>query len=227
MQHVQIHPTGFIDPADPKSMLKFLAAEALRGEGGVLLNAQGKRFVNELATRREVTAAIMKGERKSGEENVKQWDITLVLDEGAYQAAKSHVDFYIFKGLMRKVTAAELDATTRAELGGYSAILSTSLPDRFGRTSFGNWTTRAPIKDEDAFYVGNITPVVHFTMGGVRIDTDARVLDGEGKAIEGLWAAGEVTGGIHGENRLGGNSLLECVVFGRKAGEGVARDLST
>jgi len=71
-----------------------------------------------------------------------------------------------------------------------------------------------------------VTPITHFTMGGVAFNTKAQVLasdyDEEEKPIPGLWAAGEITGGIHGDNRLGGSSLLECVVFGRIAGEEAA-----
>jgi flavocytochrome c len=224
MEYVQVHPTGFIDTAKPDEKLKFLAAEALRGEGGVLLNTQGRRFVNELATRKEVTEAMMKDEKMESE--VRQWDVLLVLDRGAYEAAKSHVDFYVFKGLMRKVSATELNAGVRAELEAYGQIVGGAAADPLGRTAFGSWTSTAPIKDEDVFYVGNVTPVIHFTMGGARINADARVLDADERPIEGLWAAGEITGGIHGENRLGGSSLLECVIFGRKAGEGVAKYLS-
>jgi succinate dehydrogenase/fumarate reductase flavoprotein subunit len=81
-------------------------------------------------------------------------------------------------------------------------------------------------KPESIVYVGRVTPAVHFTMGGVVIDEHARVVDGNGEVIKGLWAAGEVTGGVHGENRLGGSSLLECVVFGRRAGDGASAFLS-
>jgi succinate dehydrogenase/fumarate reductase flavoprotein subunit len=71
-------------------------------------------------------------------------------------------------------------------------------------------------------YTGQVTPVIHFTMGGVVIDEHGRVIGAEGTPIDGLWAAGEVTGGVHGQNRLGGSSLLECVVFGRIAGNEAA-----
>jgi len=97
--------------------------------------------------------------------------------------------------------------------------------DKFGRQYFGHWELRE-VNGESVVYVGRVTPAVHFTMGGVVINACGQVLDEEGKAIEALWAAGEVTGGIHGENRLGGSSLLECVVFGRIAGANVVRYLS-
>lgn len=67
-----------------------------------------------------------------------------------------------------------------------------------------------------------MTPVLHYTMGGLEIDAESRVLDGSGKPIPGLFAAGEVAGGVHGANRLGGSSLLGCVVFGRVSGDSAA-----
>merc|ERR1719353_1552376 len=70
----------------------------------------------------------------------------------------------------------------------------------------------------EPFYVAIITPVIHYCMGGLEVDVDSAVLGPRG-AIKGLYAAGEVAGGIHGNNRLGGNSLLDCVVFGRVAGK--------
>ena len=88
--------------------------------------------------------------------------------------------------------------------------------DQFGRTLFG-----API-DTAPFYAGARVPTVHHTMGGVRIDTLCRVYNENGEIIENLYAAGEVTGGIHGANRLGGNALADTIVFGRIAGESAA-----
>ena len=91
--------------------------------------------------------------------------------------------------------------------------------DAFGKMSFES----CPISTEQAVTVMIVTPAVHYTMGGVVIDASTRVVrDGDGGPIAGLFAAGEVTGGLHGENRLGGNSLLECVVFGRIAGVAAA-----
>ena len=88
--------------------------------------------------------------------------------------------------------------------------------DQFGRTLFG------PAIDTAPFYAGARVPTVHHTMGGVRIDTLCRVYNEGGEIIENLYAAGEVTGGIHGTNRLGGNALTDTVVFGRIAGESAA-----
>lgn len=228
MKEVQVHPTAFIDPAYPLEPVKFLAAEMLRGEGGLML-FEGKRFVNELETRKCVTETIISLQHSQfGEGKLKQWDVQVVLDEATYQRMKSHVDFYIFKKLMRKTTIAEVHPASLASIVEYSTYASEQVKDPLGRTKFGRWALKNPTL-KSVVYVGTVTPAIHFTMGGVVIDEFARVMeigtgegDGEDKAIDGLWAAGEVTGGVHGENRLGGSSLLECVVFGRRAGQGAA-----
>lgn len=233
MDSVQVHPTGFVDPADPGNAVKFLAAEGLRGEGGILLH-RGVRFVNEMETRDKVSAAIMDLPRSpdiggNGETlELRQWDVQLLLDHGAYERAESHVSFYLKRGLMVKKRVGELDATTKDTINKYSAIVAGGEKDPFGRTAFGYWRLKGtPEDDDEHVYIGTVTPLIHFTMGGVVIDEKSRVMeshleDAEQTPIEGLWAAGEVTGGIHGDNRLGGSSLLECVVFGRIAGEEAA-----
>lgn len=215
MDMVQVHPTGFVDPAAPSSPLKFLAAEVLRGEGGLLL-LDGRRFFDELETRENVTNAITATPPNST--SPKQWDVKLVLDEGVYNAVKSHVDFYIFKGLIKKMTIADLPAAALGSIQEYAKIVAGKEKDPFGRTQFAKWDLLEPTP-ESVVYVGTVTPVVHFTMGGVLINEKAEVLSDGGAAIEALWGAGEITGGVHGGNRLGGSSLLECVVYGRIAGD--------
>merc|ERR1712040_19107 len=85
-----------------------------------------------------------------------------------------------------------------------------------GKKFYHNILPGSSVKSEP-YYVAIITPVIHYCMGGLEIDCDSAVLGPSGKAIPGLYAAGEVAGGVHGNNRLGGNSLLDCVVFGRVA----------
>lgn len=87
----------------------------------------------------------------------------------------------------------------------------------FGRTSFADPLDTAP------FYAIKVTPGVHHTMGGLRINEVTEVLDKNGNAIPGLFAAGEVTGGVHGANRLGGNAVADFTVFGKIAGESAAK----
>merc|ERR1719416_209721 len=91
-----------------------------------------------------------------------------------------------------------------------------------GKKFFHNVIPGSQVKSEP-FYVAIITPVIHYCMGGLEIDCDSAVLDNKGKAIPGLYAAGEVAGGVHGNNRLGGNSLLDCVVFGRVAAKAACK----
>ncbi|OTB10210.1 hypothetical protein K445DRAFT_323249 [Daldinia sp. EC12] len=253
MDSVQIHPTGFVfpkgpstsynvvplkkegashKPADPKSVSTsqlFLAAEALRGEGGILLSGSGERFVNELNTRDVVSSAIM-ALPQSTDKSMRHWEVILLLDPGACKAAASHIKFYLWKGLVQKVKVRDLAPEIIASIDKYAATVSEHGEDPLGRKSFGHW--KLPPGDanrEEEVCVGTVTPVVHFTMGGVAFDAKARVLrstdGGKLTPIPGIWAAGEITGGIHGANRLGGSSLLECAVFGRIAGTEAARSL--
>ncbi|SCU86190.1 LAME_0D04896g1_1 [Lachancea meyersii CBS 8951] len=223
MSEVQVHPTGFVDPSDPHSNWKFLAAEALRGLGGVLLNPlTGRRFVNELGTRDVVTAAI---QSKCPQDDNKA---LLVMSEAVYANYKNNMDFYIFKKLIRKTTVAELANNvpiSASELASELQTYSSEASDIFNRVSrINNFGTE--VDENTKIYVGEITPVVHFTMGGAKIDEHTRILDSFDKPIaEGLFAAGEVSGGVHGANRLGGSSLLECVVFGRTAADTIAAKL--
>jgi len=233
MDSVQIHPTGFVDPKDPTATYKFLAAEALRGEGGILLSSEGKRFVNEMERRDVASDAIMALPRSKAyaDEGVRQWDITLLLDPGASRAAASHLGFYVSKGLMQKKKVKDLPPAVIEAVDKYAAAVVAGSDDEFGRKSFGHWTLPAgEVNREEEVCVGTVTPVSHFTMGGVAFNEKAQVLGKKGGnslvPIEGIWAAGEITGGIHGDNRLGGSSLLECAIFGRIAGAEAARSLS-
>ncbi|KAL3590445.1 hypothetical protein FPOAC2_12636 [Fusarium poae] len=223
MDSVQIHPTGFVDPASPNTMLKFLAAEMLRGEGGILLSPDGSRFVNEMDTREHVSNAIMKlPTATDGGGVIKQWDITILLDPGASEASVNHISFYEWKGLLKKVKVRDLTSAQIAAVDKYAKAVADGSADEFGRTQRGRWTLPPGEENRDQdIYIGRVTPITHFTMGGVAIDEKARVLKKSGDKlvpIPGLFAAGEITGGIHGDNRLGGSSLLECVVYGRTAG---------
>lgn len=218
MDLVQVHPTSFVDPNDALNPSKFLAGELLRGEGGILL-LNGQRFVNEMQTRKHITHVIT--QTPSTDASPRQWDVQIVLDEGTHARVADHVGFYIWKGLMRKTTAADLGPAALASLRDYAAIAAGRAADPFGRSTFGSWTL-ADVTPDSVVYVGRVTPATHFTMGGVVINERSEVLDAQRIPIKGLWAAGEVTGGIHGDNRLGGSSLLECVVFGRIAADGAA-----
>ncbi|KAF3904666.1 hypothetical protein ABW21_db0207752 [Orbilia brochopaga] len=219
MEKVQVHPTGLVDPKDPQNKWKFLAAEALRGEGGLLLNAQGDRFCDELGHRDYV----------SGEMFKQKFPIRLVLNSKASKVLDFHTRHYSGRGLMKKMTGAELakeigcgEAHLQKTFATYSDIAAGKTKDPWGKKFFHN--TPFDIRDE-YFYVALMEPVVHFTMGGIEINDQAQVLNGEGKPFEGLFACGEVAGGVHGANRLGGSSLLGCVVYGRVAGDSATKYL--
>ena len=229
MDKVQLHPTGWVDPADPLNPTKILAAELMRGVGGVLLNDGGQRFCNELGTRAYVTDRMLSHDAHYAATGV--WDksnpildFALVLSSSAAASGQKHVDLYSHKKLLTRLEGVEalahwlgLDVeTVRDTLTEYRLDASKGV-DAWGKTSFRG----APQQDLDAevFYAGRVTPVLHYCMGGITIDAQGHVLDQESQqAIPGLHAAGEVTGGVHGANRLGGNSLLECTVFGSLVG---------
>lgn len=224
MDQVQVHPTGFIDPNDPESQWKFLAAEALRGLGGILLNPiDGKRFVNELETRDLVTEAI---QTKCPKDTNKAY---LVLSEKVYENYKNNMDFYLFKKLIKKISVNDFVTEYKlpisaSELANDLKSYSAASQDPLGRKLILNTFTEDVAPSTD-IYVGEITPVVHFTMGGAKINEYSQVIGKSGKPLaSGLYAAGEVSGGVHGANRLGGSSLLECVVYGRTAADNIAKN---
>ena len=222
MDKVQVHPTGLIDPKDPDSKWKFLAAEALRGEGGLLLNADGQRFADELGHRDYVSGEMWKEKEK------KKWPIRLVLNSKASNVLDFHTRHYSGRGLMKKMTGAELaqeigcgsDALSKT-FQQYNAVAEGKQKDPFGKKYFHN----LPFEINDTFHVALMEPVLHFTMGGIEINDKAKVLNGEHKPFEGLYACGELAGGVHGANRLGGSSLLGCVVYGRVAGNSASQHL--
>mmetsp|Transcript_37791 Transcript_37791/g.96735 ORF Transcript_37791/g.96735 Transcript_37791/m.96735 type:complete len:469 (+) Transcript_37791:242-1648(+) len=222
MDQVQLHPTGLVDPKDPGAGTKFLGPEKLRGVGGILLNAAGQRFVNELERRDTVTAAIISQQGESA---------TLLLPEaGAQDYGAKAVDFYCSKGFATKVENLEEAARAlgvpaevlRKEAEAVNEAFSAGAPCPLGRTHFAH-----PCNPDAPFYFMKVAPVVHYTMGGLAFDASAQVLADDGCPIPGLWCAGEVSGGTHGKNRLAGCSLAECVVFGRVAAESIAKQLLT
>merc|ERR1712039_613311 len=108
------------------------------------------------------------------------------------------------------------------ENGPYEAYGGGKSWDSWGKKFFHN----LPLQTNDSFHVAIVTPVIHYCMGGMSINGDAEALSSDGNVIGGLYSAGEAAGGIHGNNRLGGNSLLDCVVYGRVSGRSAARFLT-
>ncbi|RWA12564.1 hypothetical protein EKO27_g2537 [Xylaria grammica] len=222
MDKVQVHPTGLVDPKDPGSKWKFLAAEALRGEGGLLLNADGDRFCDELGHRDYVSGMMWKEKDKG------KFPIRLILNSKASNTLDFHTRHYSGRGLMKKMSGQQL----AKEIGckpdhlqktftTYNAIAEGKEKDPWGKKFFHNM----PLDIDDTFHVALMEPVLHFTMGGIEINDKAQVLNQSKQPFEGLYACGELAGGVHGANRLGGSSLLGCVVYGRVAGDSASNYL--
>ena len=204
MDQIQIHPTVEANTAA-------LITEGLRGDGAVLINAEGKRFIDEVGTRDVVSAA------EIAQTGSYSW---LVVDQAMVDAS-SVIQGYIKKGYtVTGETYEELGKAMGVDEAAFAETMKTwngyveakNDPD-FGRTSFANPLDTAP------YYAIKVTAGVHHTMGGLTINTNTEVLKEDGTVIPGLFAAGEVTGGVHGANRLGGNAVADFTVFGRIAGK--------
>ncbi len=208
MEQIQIHPTQAAGS-------KILITEAVRGNGAIFVNREGKRFVNELTTRDAASAAVLKQTGGSA---------FLVFDETIRRSLKQIEGYFHLELVKSGKTPEDLGKAMGADGGNLAVTLETynkyqaaKKDDQFGRADMPR-----PIKDP-GFHSIEIRPGIHYTMGGVAIDTRTRVLDRNNNAIPGLFAAGEVTGGVHGGNRLGGNSISETITFGRIAGREAAQ----
>ena len=203
MDQIQIHPTVEANTAA-------LITEGLRGDGAILINEEGQRFIDEVGTRDVVSAA------EIAQTGSYSW---LVVDQ-AMADASSVIQGYIKKGYtVTGATYEELGKAMGADAAAFAETMekwngyveAKNDPD-FGRTSFANPLNTAP------YYAVKVTAGVHHTMGGLKINANTEVLNEKGEVIPGLFAAGEVTGGVHGANRLGGNAVADFTVFGRIAG---------
>lgn len=218
LEKVQVHPTGLVHPDEPNAKVLFLAAEALRGVGGLLLGNDGQRFADELGHRDYVTGRMW--DHKKG-------PYRLVLNGAASKEIEWHCKHYMGRGLMKHFkSGADLakemglaPSVLEGTFAAYNDVMKTKKCP-FGKKYFSN----GPWQMNDEFYVAIVTPVLHYTMGGVEINGSCEVQAPKG-TIPGLYAAGELAGGVHGANRLGGSSLLGCVVFGRVAGDAAAKYL--
>ena len=203
MDQIQIHPTVEANTAA-------LITEGLRGDGAILINEEGQRFIDEVGTRDVVSAA------EIAQTGSYSW---LVVDQAMVDAS-SVIQGYIKKGYtVTGATYEELgkamgvDAAAFAEtMDKWNGYVEAKNDPDFGRTSFANPLNTAP------YYAVKVTAGVHHTMGGLKINANTEVLNEKGEVIPGLFAAGEVTGGVHGANRLGGNAVADFTVFGRIAG---------
>ena len=208
MGEIQIHPTV-------EQTTSYLISESIRGGGAILVSQAGKRFYNEMETRDKVSAEIIALPEKSA------W---VIFDEQV-RANNKAADEYIAKGFVLSAPTPEelavklnMNPHDLAEtLERYNLFVVAKKDEDFGRTT----ALRHPL-NQGPFFAIRIAPGVHHTMGGVVINTDTAVLDSQKQPITGAWAAGEVAGGIHGANRIGGNAVADIIIFGILAGRNAA-----
>jgi fumarate reductase flavoprotein subunit len=208
LDQIQIHPSL-------AAGTNILVSEATRGAGAIMVNREAKRFVDELTTRDRASAAIMAQTGKT---------VFLVFDGNVRKRLKS-LEGYFHLGLAKEAPTLEalakilgIDPTTfAATIANYNKYQQSGKDLEFNRSNMA-----LPLYQPNYCSI-EIQPGVHYTMGGIAVNTKAQVLSKDGKPIPGLYAAGEVTGGIHGANRLGGNSTVATVVFGRIAGREAAQ----
>jgi len=210
MANIQIHPTA-------EATNHILITEAVRGNGAILVNHESKRFCNEMDTRDVVSAAILKQTRG---------EAFLIFDQGVRTSLAS-IETYANQHLLKEgntlaelaeaigIPAADLEATQNR----YNTQQKAGVDEDFGRSG----TEMTAALETAPYYAVCVTPAIHHTMGGLSVNTNTQVLRTDGTPIPGLYAAGEVTGGLHGANRLGGNGVADIVVNGRLAGIAAAQ----
>ena len=205
IEQIQLHPTV-------EQTTSILITESVRGDGAILVNQGGVRFTNELLTRDAVSAAELAQEGSYA---------YIIFDQKLRDNLKA-IEKYVKSGITVQADTIEglaeqlgIDPATLAKtLNDWNEIVKNQRDTQFGRTTgMKEDLTTAP------YYAIKIAPGIHHTMGGVKIHTAAEVINTEGAAIPGLFAAGEVCGGVHGGNRLGGNAVADIVIFGRIAAE--------
>ena len=218
LDQIQVHPLG--DPIDDCGCVSEFVGNWLSATEYMFVNKEGKRFVNEDNTRYAISMAEL--QQTDGQ----MW---LIVDSSAIAGDDTRSDLidslladgHSFKADTLDELAEKIGVpadTLKATVEAYNAGM-VSGSDEFGKaTSEDSTILQAP------FYASLRTPTVHYTMGGIQIDTDAHVLDADGNVISGLYAAGEVASGIHGNNRLGGNAYPDIITFGRIAGQNAAAE---
>lgn len=215
MEFVQLYPC-----ANPKNgsidQGAFLCFSGT-GYGLIYVDGSGERFVNELAPREVVAQAQIDLDAKP---------TYAVLNDAIFRALgieEETVEAMVRSGrLLKGESLDELARVADFDIDKFEATIEAhdSAIEHSAEAPFGKATTKnmMPLSD-GAHYALAQWPAIHYCMGGLRIDADARVLDIQGNPIAGLYAAGECCGGVHGIDRLGGNGIAECMVFGLRAGK--------
>lgn len=207
IDQIQIHPTVIKRDGH-------LISESMRARGAILVNQEGKRFTNELLTRDVVSQNELK---QPGQQ------VYLIYDQSIFDTNKLSRGYFEHGYSVKADSVADLAkkinvpvANLEATFKDYWNAYKTGKDTAFGRPEMVIPLDKAP------FYAAKVTPGIHHTMGGVTINPKTEVQSKEGQSIPGLFAAGEVTGGVHGGNRIGGNAVADIVTFGRIAGQNAA-----
>ncbi|MFE8049220.1 flavocytochrome c [Brenneria goodwinii] len=210
MEYIQIHPSTVPGQG-------ILITEAVRGDGAIMVNEGGKRFVNELLTRDVVSQSILK---QPGAHAYLIFNDDLVKQNQATQSYFKQKLVAEGNTVEELAKAINVDANQLAQtVSTYSGYVKADKDDEFGRDSM------KLALDSGKYYAIEITPGIHHTMGGIAINNKAQVLDVNGKVIPNLFAAGEAAGGVHGANRLGGNSLADIVTYGRIGADEAVKEI--
>jgi fumarate reductase flavoprotein subunit len=217
MEFIQLYPCASVSGGMDRFAFDCYSGP---GYGLIYVASDGKRFVNELGGRDEVSNAQLNGIEKPS------WS---VLNDAVFKKLATPpilIDKAVKRG--RVIRADSIKALAEAAgipadslentVSVHNSYLTTGIDPDFGKPISNSMI---PITGE-VFYAISQWPTIHYCMGGLKINDRAAVIDVWGNEIQGLFAAGEVTGGIHGANRLGGNALADCVVFGRRAGKSAA-----
>ena len=216
MGYIQTYPI-----CDPLSGAIELIADA-RFDGAIMLNQEGKRFVEELQRRDVLSEAIL---NQTGRYCWVLWNDKIGSISNTVKAHANEYEAFTKQGIM--TTCDDLKCIADFTKIPFDQLRKTvkRVSDMAGKGNDKDFNHRSGLVDmqQGKYYVIKAVPSTHHTMGGVRINEKAEALTAEGKVIPGLWAAGEVTGVTHGTNRLGGNAYTDIIVFGRIAGEAAAK----
>ncbi len=212
LDQIQVHPLG--DPIDDCGCVSEFVGNWLSATEYLFVNKEGERFINEDATRYEISMAeldqtdgqmwLIVDSSEIADDDTRDELIASLLSDGHSYVADTLEELAEEIG----VDPEALEATVEKYNEGMEN----------GEDEFGKSATEESVIEQGPFYASLRTPTVHYTMGGIEIDLDTHVLDADGNPIPGLYAAGEVTSGIHGNNRLGGNAYPDIMTFGRLAG---------
>jgi fumarate reductase (cytochrome) len=208
LKEIQLNPTLLVGSP-------VIVSEIVRGAGGIFVNRDGVRFISELTTRDVTSAAILKQKGASA---------FIVFDQHVRDSVKQTNAAFHLKKAYEGNTLAELGkamgvdpAALEATITKYNSYVDAKADPDFQRPKLEHKV------NTPKYYAIEIKPAIHYAMGGLRFNTQCQVLNAKGEPIKGLYAAGETTGGVHGANRLGGNSMSETITFGRIAGRSAAK----